>query len=126
MIEDRVDSEKDLTVHTCTGTITAEELLDAVKALYDEGPTPNHIWDMTGADVSGLAGTDLKQLAQFAKQYAPPRQGGRTAIVSETDHAFGLGRMYEAFSEFAGHQSQISVFRSLEEADAWIWSTQRE
>jgi len=38
MINDQVDILRDLTVHTCSGAVTGEDLLCAVKALYDDGP----------------------------------------------------------------------------------------
>jgi hypothetical protein len=120
MIIDKTEISKKLTVHTCTGKISTEEIKDTVKALYDGDPTPNHLWDMTEADVFQIESDELRQLAQFAKKYAPTRVGGKTAIVASTEFAFGLGRMYEIFANSAGQNVDIKVFQSILEAESWL------
>lgn len=120
MISKCIDSEKQLTIHICSGTILPEELLDAIKVLYDLDPTPNHLWDITDADLSQIEGFELADLAKFVKEYVPARIGGRTAFVSATDLGFGLARMYEVFAENAGLRVEVSVFRSRRQAEIWI------
>jgi hypothetical protein len=44
----------------------------------------------------------------------------KLAIVAPGDFEFGLGRMYEAFRELQSGTKQVNVFRSLEEALAWL------
>ena len=122
MISDQVDILRDLTVHTCSGAVTGEDLLCAVKALYDDGPTLKHLWDMTNAEVSSVDGPKLRQIADFAKSSAPSGVGGRTAIVAPSNLAFGLGRMYEAFARSAGIKTEVRVFRSLGEGRDWLES----
>ncbi|MBN1833631.1 MAG: hypothetical protein JW896_16125, partial [Deltaproteobacteria bacterium] len=102
MIHQHIKSGKLLTIHICSGTILKQELINAVKALYDSEPSLNHLWDFTETDLSQIKGDDLKDIAEFAKQYAPTRIGGRTALVSDSALGFGLARMYEAFAENAG------------------------
>ena len=126
MIHQHIKSERRLTIHTCYGTILKQELIDAIKALYDSGPTPNHLWDLTETDFSQIKGDDVKEIAEFAAQYAPMRMGGRTALVSASSLGFGLARMYEAFAENAGQSTEINVFRSPEEAEEWISAVSSE
>jgi acyl CoA:acetate/3-ketoacid CoA transferase len=120
MVHQHIESEKLLTVHICSGTILKQELINTVKALYDSEPTPNHLWDLTETDFSKINADDLKDIAEFAKQYAPTRIGCRTALVAASALGFGLARMYEAFSENTGQCVEISVFHSRKEAEEWI------
>jgi len=122
MIRDHKDIDKQLTVHTCSGIISVKELLGAVKTLYDAGPTPNHIWDMTDADLSQIEGKELRKIAQFSRSYAPSGRDGRTAIVSSTDLSFAFGRMFETFSELSGQKVEVKVVRSIREAEDWIFA----
>ena len=120
MITHEVDTERELTVHTCRGIMAAEDLISAIQALYDSVPTHHHLWDLTEADLSHVTGQDVREIAEFPTKYVPARVGGKTAIVSPSDAAFGLGRMYEALAGSAGQKATIRVFRSLAEANAWL------
>ena len=99
MIDQRTDDTKQLAIHTCSGKISAEDLIDAIKSLYEKDPTPNHLWDMREADLTRLTSEDVKRIALFAKNYAPARVGGKTAVVAPQDIAFGLSRMFGVFVE---------------------------
>jgi acyl CoA:acetate/3-ketoacid CoA transferase len=120
MIHQDIKSDRRLTIHTCSGTILKQDLIDAIKVLYASEPTPNHLWDITGTDLSQIKGDDLQEIAEFTKQKAPTRVGGRIALVSASNLGFGLARMYKAFAENSGLPVEISVFRSPEEAEEWM------
>lgn len=120
MIHQHIESERQLTIHTCSGTILKQELIDAIKVLYASECTPNHLWDLTETDLSQIKGNDLQEIAEFAKQNAPTRIGGRAALVSASNVGFGLARMFEVFAENAGLPVEIDVFRSPREAEEWI------
>ncbi len=120
MIKDEIDRQRQLTVHTCSGKITFEELQDAVKQLYDGEPTANHLWNLEQADVSGISVEDITRLARFAKEYAPSRRSGKTAIVSSKDLGFGMARVYEIYADLVEQTVQLKTFRALEEAYSWL------
>jgi hypothetical protein len=120
MIRSYVDSRKQLTTHTLIGKITVADLLAEIKKFYDTEPTPNNLWILLDADVSGIDTFDVERLAQFPREYVPSRVGGKTALVSSDDFVYGMSRMYEMFAETAGQKVQIQVFRSLEDARAWL------
>lgn len=122
MISDYIDKEKELTIHVLSGTILVDDLIGIVKSMYDSETTPNHLWDLTEANVSQIQADDLDRLATFAKTYSPTRIGHRTAFVSTSDLGFGLSRMYQIFAELAKQRVLIGVFRSREEAEQWILS----
>jgi len=120
MLEEYIDKEYQLTVHIFSGVVRAQDLMDAVKKLYESELTPHHLWDLTAADLSSLQGMDLDDLAKLAKQSAPDRKGGRTAIVSSSDLGFGLGRVYQAYAEYSQQRVEIKIFHARDEAEAWI------
>lgn len=120
MLEEYTDDDNELTVHVFTGVVSADDLIEAVKALYASGPTPNHLWDLSNADVSSIQSDHLKDIASLAKQAAPGGRSGRTAIVSASDLGFGISRMYGAFAEMSGQSVEVRSFRSRKEAEDWI------
>jgi acyl CoA:acetate/3-ketoacid CoA transferase len=122
MIHQHIESEKQLTIHTCSGTILKQEFMDAIKALYASEYTPHHLWNLTGSDLSQIEADDLQEIAEFAKQNTPTRIGGRTALVSDSIVGFGLARMFEVFAENVDLPVEISVFYSPEEAEEWMSS----
>ena len=120
MIQDILDKSRQLTIHICSGIVSSEELLDAVKVLYDTGLTPNHLWDMTGADMSAITVETMRKIAELAKSRSSSVVGGRTVLVSSSSLTFGLSRMYEAFAESAGLKSEVRAFSTREEAEKWL------
>jgi len=120
MLEEFIDEENQLTIHVFTGVVSAKDILDAVKALYASGPTSHHLWDLTEADITGIKGDDLQDIASLAKNTAPSGRSGRTAIVSRSDLGFGFGRMYGALAEMSGQSVEVRSFRSRREAEDWI------
>jgi hypothetical protein len=120
MIRTYIDNSKLLTTHTLIGKITVEDLLAEIKKFFDTEPTPHNLWDLLDADVSAIGRDDIGKLSRFPLEYVPSRVGGKTAIVAADDLSFGLSRMYQTCAEIEGQKVQIQVFRSLENAQAWL------
>jgi hypothetical protein len=120
MIMSEVDDQKQLTTHTCAGSITVPELFEAIDRLYDGDPTPNHLWDLLDADVSNLRTDQDGQLAASTKLRVPDRIGGRTALVTSSVLGSGLARAYQMHAATHGIRVHVSAFRSLEAASAWL------
>lgn len=118
--ETQTRREDDLTVLTVRGQVTAAEILEGLEAFYAGTPTLNLLWDLQGADLSPLTSEDLQLIMNRAKQHAPRRAGGRTALVIGSDFAFGMSRMYEILSDVHGHPVAHATFRTLEEGLAWL------
>jgi len=125
MLKEFLDEQRQLTVHVFTGVVLAKDLIEAVKALYASGPTPNHLWDLTEADISAVKSEDLREIALLVKQAAPSGRSGRTAIVSASDLGYGFSRVYGAFAELTGQSVEIRSFRSRTEAEEWIAETNK-
>jgi len=120
MIRKSTDTERDLTVQTCLGDVSAREIREAIVSVYDGEPTRHQLWDLTGANLAAIQKESIREFAKLVADHGNSRPGGKTAIVSPVDLGFGLARMYGAMADITGQQVQVRVFRSLDEANAWI------
>lgn len=120
MIKTFIDRDLHLATHACTGKLTFKAIVEEIRRYFDEEPTFHSLWDLSDADLSEMDPDQLKGVADFTKGYAPDSVRGKTALVSSKDHSFGYSRMYSVFSEMAGVNVDIQVFRSLEDALEWI------
>ncbi len=75
------------------------------------------MWDMRELDFSGYDRSFEERLINIQKKY-PQRGQARVAWIVGDDHAFAMGRMYEALSEQL--TQNIRVFRSYTEAEDWL------
>lgn len=120
MVESRCDLTRGLTEYICTGIVDRAEITDAVDSFYADTPTPNVLWDLGDANVSALSAVDVEVLAQHTVNRAHSRDEGKTAIVAPKDMGYGLSRMFQTFADLASHQASVRVFRTHDEAIAWI------
>ena len=114
------DTKRNLTIYNCTGQITASEIMEAARSLYDDSPSLNIIWDLAEADVSRITANEVRALASGVKRVAHSREGGKTAIVSPSEVSYGIARMYQIFAEIYEQIAHVKAFRSRSEAERWI------
>ncbi len=115
-----LQEDLDLTFCRATGRITAADLLAWVVRYYAGKPTRLILWDFNDAELADLSSDALKSLANEVKKRSVARVGGKTAFVSDADLAFGLGRMFQVFSELEGIRVEYMIFRSMAEAREWL------
>jgi hypothetical protein len=77
---------------------------------------------MTEAELASIQAQDVRGAALFVKDASHSRPGGKTALVGGRQTAYGMSRMYQSFAELAGQESDVRIFRSHDEALAWIES----
>jgi hypothetical protein len=121
--EKNVYPDKEITVLKITGEVTCDQIIDELTLIYEEEVTRNFIWDFSIARGKSLTGNDLQQIVTHTKEYGHLRKNGKTAFVISTSLGFGLGRMYDSLAQVADHPVKHGVFRSYDEAVAWIEST---
>ena len=114
------DSVLDLTVFTADGMIGADDVATAVETFYRNSVTLNVLWDLSGADVSRIEGSDIERIVSMSVPYGQTRVGGKTAVVATEDLTFGLSRVYEMLKDAEQLPFQTGVFRSMDEARAWL------
>ena len=119
-IETSVDLQRNLTTYTVTGSVTADQIIEAIQQFYAGDATRNVLWNMTAATFEEVSSEEVRRIAQVAEEFTDLRRTGRTAIVADADIGFGLGRMFEAFRDLEGSPIRQQTFRSLEDALAWL------
>jgi len=104
-----------------TGEKAADDVRDVIDAVAaDPGMRayPSRLHDFRSV-AGGIDSERLRALAGYATTRREELGGGRrTAIVVARDVSFGEARIYQAYSEIADRE--IRVFRSFEEAAAWL------
>jgi hypothetical protein len=111
----------DLVITKAEGLVTFEDIQGHIdcesqrRALgYPE------VIDATGARTN-VTPDDVKQIVERLRVEASKGAFGATAIVTNSDHLFGMARMLGIVSELRGGPA-IAVFRTHEEAMAWLSS----
>ena len=116
------NEDRDLTIHDVTGSVSEEEMYDALENFYKGEPTTLLLWDMSQADVSQVTTETLQRFIRKSTQLGGSRQGGRTAVIASEDLQYGLARMSEVLTEIESAPYSFRAFRSRQEALRWLKS----
>jgi hypothetical protein len=120
-IETHIDPEKDLTIHTASGELSADEILRKIHSYYEGVVTQLLMWDLTGADVRRLSASDVQDFVNLTNSLVRPRAGGKIALVVATPLAFGMGRMFELSKDTSDEQGiGHRTFRDKKTALEWL------
>jgi len=112
-----IDTERRIILSFATGTLKDEELRAHQQAVLSDpafDPTLYQLWDCRGVDQVEVSNAVLRDLAG-SRSFAP---GTKRAVVAATDLHYGLARMFQIMHGDAPEDFQ--VFRSLEDATAWL------
>ncbi len=120
MIQPHFDEKLNLTTFVCSDRVTAAEIEEQVKILYQGKPSLNAVWDFTNANISALSPADIRGIAQFVKTASHSRSGGRTALVFPTPMLTEMASLLESISEIEVQDAKIKIFNDLDAALAWI------
>ncbi|HWA16038.1 MAG TPA: STAS/SEC14 domain-containing protein [Gemmatimonadales bacterium] len=117
------DREHDVTLYTVAGELTPEEVIATIERDYATNPTTHILWDLTDGSLVGMTSAAFRRIADVARERRRPTPEGRTAYVGSDDLAYGLMRMYTTLAYFARVEADYEVFRTREEALAWLTSS---
>ena len=121
-IETRIDTETGLRTHVLIGSVSQEEVEDALGEVYsrpDFLPDADTLCDLREANLGQLSHTVIKSIADYVAKNRGAKSGARTAVVVGRDLGFGLARMYEQML-MASTDLRVRVFRDTDEAMAWL------
>ena len=90
-IETDIDFQKDLTIHTVSGEITARELIEKIESYYSGRVTRLLLWDFSEASFGKIKADEVAKIAKLTKKYSQRRKGGKTALIFMSDVGYGLG-----------------------------------
>lgn len=116
----RVQKNRNLTTFTVIGEIERSDLEEMVLLFYTKNPSPHMLWDWEQASFAKLSSNDLHTLAEFTSEHMGERPFGKTAYVCSNDLQFGMSRLYSTYEELIGVKGKYGVFRSKDDAIAWI------
>ena len=100
-----------------SGVLTDEDCFAHVRALStdpDFKPSMHQLADLTHVTEVRLTAGGIQRLAERV----PFGEGSRRAFVVADDVAFGMARMYQILT--SDHAHDLTVFRDLDEARAWL------
>ena len=116
-----IDPAQHLATTTLSGAIEAREIRDAFEDMLahpDFAPGMNSLWDLREAQLETISVEAVQRLVAFVAKHSEARGEGRAALVAESDVAFGICRIYEAFA--SALPTDVRAFRRLEEATEWL------
>ena len=89
----RTDRSKDLTTYLCSGQISVDEILSALKEYFSGEVTKNVLWDFAEADVD-MHQPQIDRLMIYLRRLPPQelekRRGGRVAIIAPKEYVIGI------------------------------------
>ncbi|MEP0821433.1 MAG: hypothetical protein HRF44_01160 [Ignavibacterium sp.] len=125
-IHTTIDKERNITVHTATGNLTYEELVQTLESFYRNTDAPeNVLWDGRQASLVNLTAGQLQQLATYTKKIQREGlavKGGRRALLAPASVDYGLARMIGSFKDLLAEDIKFEVrtFRTYQEAIDWL------
>jgi hypothetical protein len=103
------------------GVISGEQLIRQTEKTYASDAVSQlqyRIIDLRGVHRMDITADQMQKLAELDRKAAERCPGTKIAIVASHDLTFGLSRIYSAYAQSANLQARI--FRTLDEARAWI------
>jgi hypothetical protein len=123
-----VDEERHCLQARFFGALTWQEITDFQTNVSLTAPYLGYhgllVIDRTTRFPEGAAADPVQLIARRAAAYNGAPHMSRLAIVTETETAFGLVRMFMAFCELAGGTRSIGLFRSESLAYDWLFPPQ--
>ena len=119
-IELKCDPPRDLTIFQVTGQMQVADFKNALADYYRGDVTRLILWDLTRADLTAFRNRHIKEVAQGIARISEARRGGRTAFVYDESFEYGIGRMFQAYSQMAEMPFEVRAFKGLAEARAWL------
>lgn len=116
----RYEKTADLTIFRVIGPVTPQEIKEAINEFYEGITTKNVLWDLARGNFELISNVDIQEFVSIPKSQYMARKGGKSAIVADTDLAYGMARVYEARSQAASLPFETKIFRNIEDAFQWL------
>lgn len=103
------------------GVVSGKEIYDGNRTIYSGDTLSRHkyqIVNLANVERVEVSQEEAVKLANQDIEASNTNPDIVIAVVADLNHAFGLGRMWEAHANKSGFKTM--VFRKREEATAWI------
>lgn len=105
-----------------TGTVTGRDLLEANATVYETREktlaSVYQVCDYRGVETVDVSIGDIRRLAERDMRAAAINPNIIIAVVGDTDHIYGLIRMWQAYTSEVPFVTR--VFRTMDEARHWM------
>jgi hypothetical protein len=126
-IESSIDTRRGLSIHTCAGTVGADDILRAMNALYNSSGyshSYHSLWDFRNC-TANLSSDEMRKIIDYERKNADGPDAGKVALVVNKALNFGLARMYNMLSEYTLDRP-LQVFKNYDDALKWIEGSQNK
>jgi hypothetical protein len=119
-IEYHIDTAKAIIYTRCFGDVTLAEVLDHFRVLVRDPDLPEHLDVLLDlSEQTSMPKTNqLRLVVDAIRRARASIDFGAVAVVACTNALYGMFRMFQVFTEDLF--GEISVFRSVAEAQAWL------
>ncbi len=116
------DPVRGFTHFAVKGEVLLDETLACMSRYYarDAASIPLALWDFRLADLSSFYSAELESTILMIEKNIEMRQGGKSALLVDSDVGFGLARMLETNWELTDLPMEMRAFRKYDEAVAWL------
>ena len=119
----KVKNENNYFISVWEGSISDDEIYESYKKFYTSNEWSknlNELVDLSNANVENITGRGLTRLAKYVENHFAMHKvtSSKTSVYSPNDIAFGLARVYEAWTSES--PEEIRVFRNEKEALNWL------
>jgi hypothetical protein len=114
-----IRKEQRLVISTASGRVTYDEIQSHRESLLsnpDFDPDYDQVINFLDAEELDLSSTEIRQLARRKIFSAASRR----AIVAKAPAIFGIGRMFQMFTEIEGVKPSIEIVGDLVSALQWL------
>ena len=94
---------------------TVDLLKHIIEEIHKLRPTPKRLWVLEEADLL-LTTKEVRELAEHSRTL--DERPARVAVVAKRDVSYGTSRIHRVYRQSA--DTTVNVFRTLEEAEAWL------
>ena len=120
------NKDKNIVCIRLTGILDKEMILNAFdQAVSDHRYVSGmgRLWDFRDADLSSISSSTIRAMTRHPQKYPNGIGNVKVAFVTSRDLEYGLTNVFKFSSEAA---TPINLYRSIEEAEAWLSSREKE
>jgi hypothetical protein len=115
-----VTRDSELLTFTTAGTMTAAEIIAAIREHYPTFAGRCTLWDFSGSDVTKLTQADFTQIATAAAAVLPRGATRKTAYVVSDQASYVAACKYLNAAISARLPAEYAVFTSVRPARDWL------
>jgi len=127
-VEYQIDHEQRLVQVKAYGVVTVQDFIAYQREVWSRKDIVgyNELIDASQVQKAlDFNGPHLQEVAVLASSMDLTKEITKLAIIASDNFSYGLGRMYETYRGLQeGNTKQVAIFRSKEEALAWIHGIQ--